>query len=143
MSEFIFDKGRAIECIGNPAQKTQFRIFCEDPHHNDIMVGLPEDGRKFANWSDVIAAATKQARSRIIRIEVYEVLVYERDQPEKLPIEDVFAIACFAGLLVFTIYKIYTTMWDYVPTGFMGKLWTTTFHTTPRNTFDAWAAKTL
>lgn len=120
MTECIYHEGYPIEVIGNPAQKTQFRIFCENPHHADIMVGLPEDGRKFANWSDVITAATEQAQSRIVRIEVYEDLVYERDQIDKLPIEDVFGIACLAGLLVFTIYMIFTTMRGYVPVGFMG-----------------------
>lgn len=116
----IIHEGMEIECIGNPAQKTQFRIFCEDPHHNDIMVGLPEDGRKFANWSGVIAAATKQAHSRIVRIEVYDDLVYERDQIEKPSDFENAILVVIAALVIAAIYVISTTMWDYVPTGFMG-----------------------
>ena len=116
----IINEGMEIECIGNPAQKMQFRIFCENPHHDDIMVGIPADGRKFSNWSDVITAAANQAHSRIIRIEVYEDLVYERDQLEKVSDFEKAAGVILAGLVVATIYAIFTTMWDYVPTGFMG-----------------------
>lgn len=120
MTVDIIHKEHPIACIGNPAQKIQFRIFCENPHHNDIMVGIPADGRKFANWSDVISAATKQAGSRILRIEVYDDLTFERDQLEKPSDFEKATLVVLAALVLAAVYVISTTMWDYVPTGFMG-----------------------
>ena len=120
MTVDIIHEGMEIECVGNPAQKTQFKIFCENPDHNDIMVGIPADGRKFSNWSDVIAAATKQAGSRILRIEVYDDLVYERDQLEERSDFEKVAGVVLAVLIIATICIIAKTMWGYVPVTFMG-----------------------
>lgn len=120
MTHLINHNGHAIECVGNPAQKTQFRIFCENQHHDNIMIGLPEDSRKFANWSDVIAAATAQAKSRIVRIEVYDDLVYERDQLENRSDFETVAGTVIVFLLIATVYVIFTTMRDFVPVTFMG-----------------------
>lgn len=120
MTVDIIHEGMEIECVGNPAQKTQFKIFCENPDHNDIMVGIPADGRKFSNWSDVIAAATKQAGSRILRIEVYEDLVYERDQLEERSDFEKVAGVVLTFLILAAVYMIFTTMRDFVPAGFMG-----------------------
>ena len=120
MINYITHNGQEIECIGSPAQKTQFRIFCENPHHDDIMVGIPADGRKFANWSDVIRAATKQSQSRITCIEVYDDLIYERDQlEERSDFEKVMTVV-LAVLIIAAVYLIFTTMRDFVPAGFMG-----------------------
>jgi len=122
MTEYIINKGMEIECIGNPAQQTQFRIFCEDPHHDDMMVGLPADGRKFSNWADVIYAATSQAQSRIVKIEVVPIneLRFERDELEKVSDFEKVAGAVIGILLVFAVYMVFTTMRGYVPVGFMG-----------------------
>ena len=120
MSDFIFHNGLSIECIGNPAQKTQFSIFCEDPHFDDMMVGLPADGRKFANWSDVITAAVSQAGSRIVRIEVYEDLYLERDELEERSDFEKASLVVIATLILFTIYMIFQTIGDSIPVTFRG-----------------------
>ena len=116
----IIREGHAIECIGNPAQKTQFKIFCEDPKHDDIMVGLPEDGRKFANWSDVINAATKQAQSRITQIEVFDEFVYERDQLEERSDFEKATLVILGLLILVGLWLIFSTIGSYVPVIYRG-----------------------
>lgn len=126
----IIHEGHAIECIGNPAQKTQFRIWFKNPDTKRIDVTVidfdTKNGRKFSNWADVINAslatnaAIRWSNSRIVRIETYNDLYFERDQLEKVSDFEKVAGVILAGLVIATIYAIFTTMWDYVPTGFMG-----------------------
>ena len=116
----IIREGHAIECIGNPAQKTQFKIFCEDPRHDDIMVGLPEDGRPFANWSDVINEAVSQAQSRIVMIEVLDDLVLLRDQLEERSDFEKAMTFVLVFLILAALGLIFSTIGNFVPVIYRG-----------------------